>query len=145
MLLDGAPLELIFASPGQINAYTRPDRALAGASAAIEIQVADRSTRFAVAVAKRTPGVFVASVEPTHLTLWAAGLGAVEERAGLSWTVDPPTVRVNGVEAQVLYSGLAPGWLGLYQVNVLRTPAMVFPALTELDFGDGAATATAEE
>ena len=36
-----------------------------------------------------------------------------------SVTVDQPTVLINGVAAQVLYSGLAPGFPGEYQVNAV--------------------------
>jgi uncharacterized protein (TIGR03437 family) len=107
------------------------------------VQVGDLSTTFDVAVAERAPGIFLIEVEPTHLTIWAAGLGPVESRDGLEWTVDQPTVRVNGQEAAVLYSGLAPGWIGLYQVNVLRGPGMAFPAEVEVDFGDSSAVAMA--
>ena len=35
----------------------------------------------------------------------------------LNWTVDKVTVEVNGKPATVSFSGLAPGWIGLYQVN----------------------------
>lgn len=37
----------------------------------------------------------------------------------LSWTILPVSVKIGGVEATVLFSGLAPGFTGLYQVNVL--------------------------
>lgn len=133
VLLDGEPLDLIFASPGQINAYLSPERAPAGPRAAVEIQVADRSVSFDAMLADRTPGVFVTTVEPTHLIVWATGLGPVEERDGLFWTTVEPQVRVNGERAKILYSGLAPGWPGLYQVNVLRTAGMAAPFEVELE------------
>ncbi len=143
VLLDGETLDLIFASPGQINGYVGLERRFPDGSAGLEIQVGDLSTKFDVAVAERAPGIFLVSVEPTHLVIWAAGLGPVEPRDGLEWTVEQPTVRVNGQEAAVLYSGLAPGWIGLYQVNVLREPGMAFPAEVEVDFGDSSAAAMA--
>ena len=39
----------------------------------------------------------------------------------LAYTVDPFQVVVDGEQAQVLFSGLAPGFVGLYQIN-LRLP-----------------------
>jgi len=38
----------------------------------------------------------------------------------------PVTVTVGGVEAPVVYQGLAPGFVGLYQVNVVL-PSTVTP------------------
>jgi uncharacterized protein (TIGR03437 family) len=37
----------------------------------------------------------------------------------LYWTTSLPRVRIGGVPAQVLYSGLAPGLQGVWQINVL--------------------------
>lgn len=62
--------------------------------------------------------------------LYLAGLGAVTptiaagRRAGdgrqapLNVTEGEPVVWVGGRQAEVLWSGLAPGWAGLYQVNI---------------------------
>ncbi len=60
--------------------------------------------------------------------LYANGLGRVNNQPGsgqaspsnpLAGTVDTPEVTVGGRPAQVLFSGLAPGIVGLYQVNIL--------------------------
>lgn len=54
------------------------------------------------------------------ITLWANGLGTVQlGQYGLMWTTTNPFVTIAGVSAQVLFSGLAPGYIGLYQVNVV--------------------------
>jgi uncharacterized protein (TIGR03437 family) len=37
----------------------------------------------------------------------------------LSSTLTTPTVTIGGIAAKVTYSGLAPGFAGLYQVNAL--------------------------
>ena len=44
----------------------------------------------------------------------------------LARTVNTPTVTIGGVQATVSYSGLAPGVVGLYQVNA-QVPATVTP------------------
>jgi uncharacterized protein (TIGR03437 family) len=64
------------------------------------------------------------------LSIYCTGLGAVSNRPTLgsaapsnplAQTSATPTVSIGGVNAQVIFSGLAPGFVGLYQVNV-RVP-----------------------
>jgi len=58
--------------------------------------------------------------------LFATGLGAVNNQPAtgaatpntpLATTTANPTVTVGGQQAQVTFSGLAPGFIGLYQVD----------------------------
>jgi uncharacterized protein (TIGR03437 family) len=57
-----------------------------------------------------------------HIEIYCTGLGPVALGPdGLSRTTLQPQVTIGGVTAQVTYSGLAPGFPGLYQVNV-RAP-----------------------
>jgi len=67
----------------------------------------------------------------TILQIFCTGLGAVSNPpptgspaslTQLSFTNVTPQVTVSGVPADVLFSGLAPGYVGLYQVNA-RVPA----------------------
>jgi uncharacterized protein (TIGR03437 family) len=44
--------------------------------------------------------------------------GAAAPSSPLSWTSNETTATMGGVRAEVNYSGLAPGFAGLYQVNV---------------------------
>ncbi len=62
-----------------------------------------------------------------HISIYATGLGDVSNRPapGAATPADPlpqtlaaPTVTVGGVPATVTFSGLAPGYVGLYQINV---------------------------
>jgi len=66
-----------------------------------------------------------------YLTLYLTGLGAVSGAASsgkpggdngtngpLNVATAPVGVTIGGKPAQVLWAGLAPGWIGLYQVNV---------------------------
>jgi uncharacterized protein (TIGR03437 family) len=72
---------------------------------------------------------------PAHpgefITIYSTGLGAVSNQPAtgmaaqaspLSGTIATPTVTIGGIVAQVSSSGLAPGAVGLYQVNV-QVPA----------------------
>jgi uncharacterized protein (TIGR03437 family) len=63
-----------------------------------------------------------------YIAIFCTGLGAVtnEPATGapalatpLSFTLIMPTVTIGGAEAVVSYSGLAPGFAGLYQVNAI--------------------------
>jgi uncharacterized protein (TIGR03437 family) len=62
------------------------------------------------------------------LVVYATGLGAVTRQGQLSVTAAPVTAVVNGQELPVEFAGLAPGYIGLYQVNV-RIPAATPPGL----------------
>jgi len=81
----------------------------------------------------------VATDNPAHagdaLVIYCDGLGDVDPRqvAGtevpvtpLSQTLEPVTVTIGGVPATVFFSGLTPGFTGLYQVNAF-VPAGVTP------------------
>lgn len=61
------------------------------------------------------------------LILYVTGLGPLNQylRDGvgapynpLAYTIDPYSVVINGENANVLFSGLAPGYVGLYQINM---------------------------
>jgi len=70
-----------------------------------------------------------------YVVIYCTGLGAVSNQpvtgtaalaSPLSVTTTLPTVTIGGVSAQVSFSGLAPGFVGLYQVNALM-PAGIAP------------------
>jgi len=71
----------------------------------------------------------------TYVSIYCTGLGPVTNQPAtgaaspsnpLASTPINPTVMIGGVQAQVLFSGLAPGFVGEYQVNAL-VPAGVSP------------------
>jgi uncharacterized protein (TIGR03437 family) len=62
------------------------------------------------------------------LVVFATGLGATTKKGSLSVTNATVTVLVNGVESAAIFAGLAPGFIGLYQVNV-AIPANSVPGL----------------
>lgn len=63
------------------------------------------------------------------ISLWLTGLGRVEPdvQSGhpspitepFSRTIVQPQVKIGGLSAKVFFSGLAPGFIGLYQLNIL--------------------------
>jgi uncharacterized protein (TIGR03437 family) len=66
-----------------------------------------------------------------YINVFATGLGPVTHQPDtgapapvnpLAQTTNTVTVTIGGVEANVPFAGLAPGWVGLYQVNV-QVPA----------------------
>jgi uncharacterized protein (TIGR03437 family) len=70
-----------------------------------------------------------------YITIYCSGLGPVSSQPAtgsaasaspLSSTPNMPTVMIGGVSASVNFSGLAPGLVGLYQVNAL-VPSTVVP------------------
>ena len=63
------------------------------------------------------------------LVIYATGLGKVSPAGGGLWlVVQPVTVLVQGLELPAAFAGLAPGFPGLYQVNVIL-PAGLPPRL----------------
>ena len=59
------------------------------------------------------------------IIIFCTGLGEVTPQVGtgfpatgLHTTVETPTVTIDGILATVQFSGLAPGFVGLYQLNV---------------------------
>ena len=68
-----------------------------------------------------------------QLSLYASGLGAVDQvvASGVPSPSSPPAntlilpaVSVGGIQANVTFSGLTPGWIGIYQVNFVVPPGL---------------------
>jgi uncharacterized protein (TIGR03437 family) len=81
--------------------------------------ITDSSYRLVVSLNPATPGGVI--------QIYCTGLGAVTNLPAsgspasgttLSRTTTNPTVKIGGIEAAVLFSGLVPGTVGEYQVNV---------------------------
>jgi uncharacterized protein (TIGR03437 family) len=141
--VNGIAAPLLFASPKQINFQVPWNLGEGPATLAISVEGIEGNT-LDVEIAPAAPGVlaplhadfsWVSGGNPVKddeiLVLYVTGLGAVVNpvRDGeaapldrLSPTVDPVTATVNGVEAKVLFAGLAPGLAGVYQVNVQMPP-----------------------
>ncbi len=117
----------------QGNSYSAPENVvLTAAQPAVFTQDQSGSGAGAIMVVKPDGTQFLntsttAGSAGDSLVIYCAGLGAVDPAvtAGaaaplspLSRTVNPVTVNIGGQDIQPFFAGLAPGYAGLYQVNV---------------------------
>lgn len=124
--VNGSPAPLLYASPGQINAQLPFDLAPGMADVTVAGSAPERIRVLAV-----SPGIFAITGDRRPggiISIYATGLGAVTPAvpAGaaapavpLSGTVVAPVVTISGARAEVRFSGLAPGFAGLYQVDAV--------------------------
>jgi uncharacterized protein (TIGR03437 family) len=126
--LAGSPVPLLYASDGQINFYA-PSNLAAGTTNLTVTNAAGAQASTPVATSANQPGIFVI-VSPVHaggfIEIWCTGLGPVQASASLQRTVTLPTVFIGGVPVTPSFSGLAPGYVGLYQVNA-QVPSSLAP------------------
>ncbi len=138
---------LIYTSAHQVNAQV-PWELRGQTSVQMKVSISNASGEvFTVPVADYSPGIFVDSasgiavaqdasfapitmdhpaIRGQTITLYGTGFGPVNHTPASgdpapdssSTTLVSPTVFVGGVAASVLFSGLAPGYAGLYQINV---------------------------
>jgi uncharacterized protein (TIGR03437 family) len=135
--MDGIAMRVLFATPFQINAEI--PLMMAPGVHILRIQSAYGMLQQNVTVSAVAPGIFLIGNPPVGaitdqnfnlvgpsnplprgqaLVIFATGLGAVTQSGQLSRTTAPVTVSLNGSELPVSFAGLAPGFVGLYQVNV---------------------------
>ncbi|HUS06337.1 MAG TPA: hypothetical protein VMZ52_08580 [Bryobacteraceae bacterium] len=62
------------------------------------------------------------------IVAYGTGLGAVRSSGQLSVAVTPAAAVLHGQEVPVVFAGLTPGFIGLYQVNIV-IPASIAPGL----------------
>jgi uncharacterized protein (TIGR03437 family) len=145
---DGTPAPLLAASPFQINGQV--PTTMSPGSHVLRVKSAFGITQQTVTVSAVSPGIFMVGVPSLAaienypdgslnaannpvargqaLIVFATGLGAVTKQSQFSITATPVTALLNGVEMPVSFAGLAPGFVGLYQVN-LPIPAATAPGL----------------
>ena len=137
--LNGVTVPLLYASPSQVNAYVPFDLQLHGTTFELQLIAAGGGPSGTVTApltaAEATPGVFTTTATRDAVTLWGTGFGPVQPSGDLQVTVIKPTIAIAGQPATILFSGLAPGWIGLYQINVPIPVGINFPALLDLQFG----------
>jgi uncharacterized protein (TIGR03437 family) len=147
---DGQAATVLLASPFQVNAVV--PAGLSPGNHVLTVRSAYGTARQAVMVSAVSPAIFLvgsaaAVVNPDnalngpaapvargqYLVIYATGLGDVAGQGNVLTTTTQVTVVLNGTELPILYSGPAPGYPGLYQVNVvipLGTPPNLGSSLT---------------
>jgi adhesin/invasin len=147
----GRPAPLLFATPYQANLQLPYE--LPPGVHAVEVTSGFGAARFDVSLDEAAPGIFVldsgrgavlnqdgtlnAPLNPAArgsvLQVFVTGLGAVAPsiatgaaapNSPLSRAVAPLTATLDGRAVEVLFAGLAPGFIGLGQVNLLVTASL---------------------
>jgi uncharacterized protein (TIGR03437 family) len=145
--VDGVASTVFSASDFQVNALV--PAALAPGNHTVQVRSAYGSAQQTVVVAALAPAIFLvgnpavgavvnqdgtlnATTNPVargqYVTIYATGLGAVAAQGKLSVAETTVTVVINSTELPVAFAGLAPGFAGLYQVNV-QIPTGLAPGL----------------
>ncbi len=146
VLFNGIAVPLYYVSPTQINAQAPFDLPLGNVSIQVRRGTSTSATQVVTAAAV-APGIFildatantgvilhsdftlVSSAAPARanetLVIYATGLGAVQaavksgDASPTSQSLVTPTVSMGGMSASVAYAGLAPGFVGVDQINVV--------------------------
>jgi len=140
VFFDGLPATLLYVTPGQLS-VTVPYSLTAGSTSFMIESQGQRSLPFPLQIASATPGIFTANasgkgqgailnqdfsvnsaVSPAAkgsvAVLYGTGGGALTADELLRLAL-PVSVTVAGINAEVLYAGIAPGLVeGAIQVNV---------------------------
>jgi hypothetical protein len=124
--LNGITAPITYASPGQVN-FQVPWELLGQTQAQL---VVSGSPPLTVNLAPVGPGIFAVVQEDRYLVIYCTGLGDVTIRpqtgaaagSDLSYTLATTTINIAGENVSPLFSGLAPSFAGLYQVNVQLPP-----------------------
>lgn len=136
--LDGRTLPILFSNGFQLNAALPAD--VSAGRATLTIRSGGSQETVSLQLLDTAPGLFTLDAQGSAaalnadsslntqanpatrgqaLVLFATGLGAVSTRPdGLSWASAPVNILIGGRELTPFYAGLAPGFIGLYQVNV---------------------------
>lgn len=118
--INGVAQQVLFASPFQVNivlaATTFPG------PATLEVKSGFGSLQQRVDIAATAPGIFSLGANPAirggALEVYGTGFGQTQAQGSLQTTVVPVQAWIDGRELPVLFSGLTPGFVGLYQINV---------------------------
>ena len=146
VLVNGIPAPMFYASPVQLGIQI-PTELVPGSNATVQVTVDGQSSQVSnITIADSAPGIFFTGTNAavmTHstgtlvnaanpavpnetLTLYATGLGQVnptvptgEVPTGDTTTVATPIVMIDGIQADLKFSGLAGCCVGLNQLNVV--------------------------
>jgi len=139
--INGVPVPMFYASPIQLGIQI-PAELTAGANAAVQVIVdGQASAAGTVSIGTFSPGIFTGAITHANnsavvtanpavsgetVTIYATGLGQLssavptgELPSGTVTTSTMPTVTIDGMGAQIQFSGLAPCCVGVNQINVV--------------------------
>ena len=125
--MNGLASQVFYVDNRQIN-FLIPSGAN-GSNADITVRTSAGSSTASVVLLQTAPGIFFDTAtglgairntaSPNVVEIYTTGLGPLQAPAGgVQQTVLVPQVIIGGAVAKILFSGLAPGFPGLYQVNV---------------------------
>ena len=130
----GRPAAILFAGANQVNFLVPDDVPVGDADVTLDADGISVARLGAARIRVTAPGVFFnsqsgygailnagtsqttdvrAAARGEFIEIYCTGLGALRD----GQTIAPPVVTIGGAAAKVTYSGLAPGYLGLYQIN----------------------------
>ena len=155
--INNLPAPLLYASSGQINLQI-PFNAPLGTDNLVLTRSGVGSVTVPVSVAATAPAIFaVLNAAPdafanggTYISIYCTGLGgvtnppangAIAPAAPYSKTLLTPTVTAGGMAGTILYSGLAPTLIGVYQVNAFVPRGISYSAPVTLAIGGASAIA----
>ena len=142
---DGYPASLFYVSPGQINAQV-PYEVAASSSTHLRVHYQDSLAEAILPVAAASPGIFAVvnedgapndrrhqAMRGSTVVAYGTGQGAVQPpiATGAVASASPlstaqVTATVDGKPARVDFAGMAPGFVGLLQVNLVIPDAATF-------------------
>lgn len=147
----GLAAPLLYVSPNQINALIPLETAIpTNTVVPVAVTSPGGSVTYDIRLTRNAPAIFtgngagtgrafvfdpnfqaVDTVGPQDVVvLYAAGLGPTSSSGGVSRVVDDVEVYIGERRAQVLFAGLAPGFPGVYQLNVMAPGSGHRPALS---------------
>jgi hypothetical protein len=114
--VNGSISQVFYASSTQINFYVPPETPLGNVTIAVQLP-SGAAPAIDVPVLSEQAGIFAIVPRAGYIEIYATGLGVTRPSGGLSITTQTPVVYFGATPSGPLFSGLAPGFLGLYQVN----------------------------
>jgi len=145
VLLNQRPLPLLYVSDSQINFYVPQDAGL-GAAALTVVTPSGAQTAANVNVSVAQPGIFEGAVlhagtavsavttpvkAGDFVEIYCTGLGQTSSVDSVQAALLTQTVFFGATPVRSAFAGLAPGYVGLYQVNAQVPPGLT-PGLTPL-------------
>ncbi|MDQ6760021.1 MAG: hypothetical protein M3Z32_09180, partial [Acidobacteriota bacterium] len=106
--INSVPTTVFFSNNQQVN-FLVPDSLPEGSAQVSVTTNAGSSDLINVAVTAISPGLFAAVNRGGYIEIYATGLGPLDGKS----TITRPQVFIGSSQAEVLYSGLAPGFPGL--------------------------------